>query len=338
LELKLLLKRGALLAAANWQTVAIQFAARLTFQALLAIPVVAAAVLVATLLGIDVGNLLRGGVRETVTAVANALLSEPAALSAFIAAFAIALLGGSVFMFLVKGGTVSVLVTAEERTGPVEQDPLNLGALRHAGAFSVESYTRGCASLFRRYLALGLLLVLVYALSAAGYLAFVVYAYQSAARPALVVGWTFVAAVAAVMLVVWITIVNVAYLLMQIAIAVDDGSLRSTARRVVRFLRAAPRSVGRVFLVVLAMIVGATLVSALAWSAIALVSFVPLVGLVVIPLQLVALVLRGLLFEYIGLTGLGAYLALYRRYRMRAAGAAVRAPLGSRPGAVNVPG
>src|SRR5207248_11251288 len=33
----------------------------------------------------------------------------------------------------------------------------------------------------------------------------------------------------------------------------------------------------------------------------------------VVPLQLVALVLRGLLFEYLGLTALGTYLTLYTR-------------------------
>jgi hypothetical protein len=62
------------------------------------------------------------------------------------------------------------------------------------------------------------------------------------------------------------------------------------------------------------MVVGATLASALAWSGVALVSFVPIVGLTVIPLQIVALLVRGLLFEYIGLTGLAAYLALYRKH------------------------
>jgi hypothetical protein len=43
LDLKHLLKRGALLAAANWQTVVIQFVAETTFQVLLAVPIVGAA-------------------------------------------------------------------------------------------------------------------------------------------------------------------------------------------------------------------------------------------------------------------------------------------------------
>ena len=63
--------------------------------------------------------------------------------------------------------------------------------------------------------------------------------------------------------------------------------------------------------------VGATLVSALAWSGVGLIAFVPLVGLAVFPLQLAALLLRGLVFEYLGLTALGAYLTLYYAYASR---------------------
>ncbi len=38
-------------------------------------------------------------------------------------------------------------------------------------------------------------------------------------------------------------------------------------------------------------------------------------ALAVLPLQIVALLLRGLVFEYLGLTALGAYLTLYQGYR-----------------------
>ncbi len=51
--------------------------------------------------------------------------------------------------------------------------------------------------------------------------------------------------------------------------------------------------------------------SALAWSGVGLIAFVPLVGLAVLPLQLAALVVRGLVFEYLGMTALGAYVTLY---------------------------
>ena len=62
------------------------------------------------------------------------------------------------------------------------------------------------------------------------------------------------------------------------------------------------------------MVVGATFASALAWSGVGLIAFVPLVGLAVFPLQIAAWLIRGLVFEYIGLTALGAYLTLYRHH------------------------
>ena len=77
------------------------------------------------------------------------------------------------------------------------------------------------------------------------------------------------------------------------------------------------RELAGVFLVVVALVVAATLASALAWSGVGLIAFVPLVGLAVFPLQLAALLLRGLAFEYLGLTALGAYLTLYQGYASR---------------------
>ena len=141
MDLKHLLKRGALLAAANWPVVAIQFVAETTFQALLAVPIVGAAVLVAVLLGGDLAELLRGSLRDIFTTIASTLMSEPVALVAFITAFAVVLLGGSVLMFLVKGGTVDVLVAANAAAGPIEQHPLTFDMLRHASRFTLQRFT-----------------------------------------------------------------------------------------------------------------------------------------------------------------------------------------------------
>src|SRR6476646_8981119 len=106
LDLRHLLKRGALLAAANWQVIAIQFVAETTFQVLLAVPIIGAAILVAVLLGADLADLLQGSMRDIFTTIASALMSEPLALVSFMCAFVVVLIGGSMFMFLVKGGTV----------------------------------------------------------------------------------------------------------------------------------------------------------------------------------------------------------------------------------------
>jgi hypothetical protein len=317
LELKHLLKRGALLAAANWQTVAIQFVAQTTFQVLLAVPIVGAAILVAVLLGGDLGDLLQGSLREIFTTIASTLLSEPVALVAFITAFALVLLGGSMLMFVVKGGTVDVILAADTAAGPIERDAITLDALRSASCFTLKRFTNGCARLFRPYVWLGLVLIGAYAISVGGYLMFVVYGYRAAEGRALIIGWTVIAALAAALLIAWITLINLLYLLMQIAMAVEGVGLAEGARAVARFIRQEFRELALVFLVVLVLVVAAMLASALAWSGVGLIAFVPLVGLAVFPLQIAALLVRGLVFEYLGLTALGAYVTLYQGYAAR---------------------
>ena len=79
-------------------------------------------------------------------------MSEPFALGAFIAAFVIALVGGSVLMFLVKGGTVDVMLAANDQVGPIERQPLTLTAVGEAAAFSIPRFVGGCGRLFRPYL------------------------------------------------------------------------------------------------------------------------------------------------------------------------------------------
>jgi hypothetical protein len=331
LGLRLLLKRGGLLAAANWPVVAIQFAVQTTFQMLLAVPIVGAAILVAVLLGADLAHLLQGSMREMFSATANALVAEPVALSAFIAAFAIELAGGSALMFLVKGGTVDVMLTADRTAGPLEHEAITLDNLRTASSFSVPRFVEACARLFRRYLMLGVALMVVYVCSAGLYLGFIVYGYRAAGEGGFGIGWTLIAALSALGLVLWVTAVNLVYLLLQIATAADDVRFDQALRIVARFVRAEFLDLGGVFLVVLAMVVAATFASALAWSGVGLIAFVPLVGLVVVPIQIAALLVRGLLFEYIGLTAMGAYITLYRRFAGRDAVHEVATTRAARP-------
>jgi hypothetical protein len=312
-NLKFLLKRGALLAVANWQAVAIQFLAETTFQVLLAVPIVGAALLVAVAVGTDLGDLLQGGLRESATSIARALTSEPMALGSFLVAFAIALAGGSALMCLVKGGTLDVLLAAHESAGPIEREPLTFEGLHAAAQFNLPRFMNGCMRLFRPYLGLGLVLMCAYAVSGAVYLACVVYGYRASEGFVSVLGWTVIAALVTVLLILWITLINLAYLLLQIAMAADNLGLSDAFQAVGRFVRAEASALAGMFLIILAMILGATLVSTLAWSGVGLIAFVPVVGLAVVPLQLAALILRGLAFEYIGLAAAGAYLTLYRR-------------------------
>jgi hypothetical protein len=330
MHLKLLLKRGALLTAANWPAVAIQFVAGTTFKALLTVPVLGAAILVAVLLGADFAEILRGSLRDVVTTIASVLISEPVALAAFATAFTVVLLGGSVLMFLVKGGTVDVLVAAHRAAGPIEREPITLDMLHGASRFALEPFMGGCRRLFRRYLKVGLALMVIYALSGGAYIAFVVYGYRVATDRFMILGWTFVAALSAAVLVAWITVVNLLYLLTQIAIAVDGGGVMEALSAVSRFVRAEFRELVSIFGVVLALVVATTLASTLAWSGVGLIAFVPLVGLAVVPLQLAALLIRGLAFEYLGLTALTAYVTLYVGHAARRSEAVERPRMATR--------
>ena len=103
-------------------------------------------------------------------------------------------------------------------------------------------------------------------------------------------------------------------LLLQIAVAAGHQTLADAGREGARFVRADLRELSGIFFIVFAMLLAAWLASFLAWSGVGLIAFVPLVGLAVFPLQLAALLLRGLVFEYVGLTAMGAYVSLYRRY------------------------
>ena len=88
-------------------------------------------------------------------------------------------------MFLVKGGTVDVLVAAEAAAGPIEREPLTYDSVvQRRRAFTLERFIAGCRRLFRRYLMLGLALMVVYAVSGGAYLAFVVVRLPRRRRPA----------------------------------------------------------------------------------------------------------------------------------------------------------
>src|SRR4029453_2584801 len=119
--LKMALKRGALVTSANWPLVVVQFIAESTLKVILGVPVVGGIFLVVLLLDADVEELLRGDVRDIVSALVAALRANPAALTAFALAFLIVLVGGSILTFVVKGGTVAVLVESDDHAGAIER-------------------------------------------------------------------------------------------------------------------------------------------------------------------------------------------------------------------------
>jgi hypothetical protein len=312
--LKAALKRGALIAAANWPLVLVQFVTESVLKLLLAVPIVGGAFLVALLLDTSLADLLRGDVRDIVTSILSALTGNPVALAAFVASGLVVLVGGSLITFVVKGGTVSLLAEAERLAGPIERPPLRLDAMRRASAVAIDPFLAGMNRLWRRYVRIGLGLLMMYGLTAAGYLAIVFGGYSLAANSAILLGWTAVTALASSVLIVWITLLNFFYLMTQMVVAIEDVSVRQGVRLALAFVWGHLREVAGVFGVVLVMVVVATAASILATAGLGLIAFVPLVGLAVLPLQLAAWLLRGIVFEYLALVALGAYLSHYRWY------------------------
>jgi len=299
------LKRGALVAAANWPVTVIQAIADSLFKMLILAPLVGGVFLVALVVGQEPVALMSLEWRELATTIAMSLLSRPLVLTAWVASLGVIMTGGSLFVFLIKGGAVGILVRGERDAGPIEQPPLLPDVVARASAFSVEGFIESARTLFPRYARLGLALIGVYVASGLAYIG-VVSASRNAGE-----GWV-IAGLLTVFFVAWITIVNFLYLLMQIVIAADDCSVTSALPRVSGFLHRERRSVGAVFLVVLVLVVAASGASVLATAALGLIAFVPLFGLAVLPLQLLAWVMRGIVFQYIGLSSISAYVTLYR--------------------------
>ena len=227
--LKATLKRGALVAAANWPLVAVQFVAESTLKLLLAVPVVGGIFLVVLLLGANADELLAGDVREIVAQVFGAMRQNIAALVAFSAAFAVVLLGGSALTFVIKGGTVSLLADAEATAGPIERPPLSVQAVRRANVVAIDPFLDGCQRLWRRYVRLGALPArrlrrrprwcISRSWSAATRLV---------GNSGVLLGWTVATALASSVLIVWITLVNFFYLLTQMVMAIEDIGVRGS--------------------------------------------------------------------------------------------------------------
>ena len=305
--LKPTLKRGALIAAANWPVTIIQAVADSLFKLLMVAPVVGGVFLVALVAGSEPVALLQLDRRELVATIVTALPSQPIVLGAFLASLGIVVVGGSLFVFLVKAGTVRTLVRAERAAGPIERPPLHLDAMVRADAFSIERFTESTRALFPRYARLGAVLLAVYIASGGVLLA----AVFGGGR----FGWGTTAGFTLVF-VSWITVVNLFYLLIQIVIVADDCSVGTAALRVAAFVRREWRRVGLTFLAVLAVVIVAQMASVLAAGALSVLGFVPFFGpmlsFTLMPLSLLALALRFVVVQYVGLSSVVAYLTLYR--------------------------
>jgi hypothetical protein len=313
LPLRTALKRGALVAAANWQVIVVQFVAETLLKVAIAIPILAGVFLVAVDLGADAVDLLQGDLFNSVRVVYGSLGASPVAFAAFLGATLLSVVGAAVFTFITKGGTVRTLVRGESQAGPLEHQA-GWPAVARAGAWSIDGFLDGCRHMSRRYIRLGLVLLAIYGITATLYLSLLYAGARVMSEGGVIAGWPFIALAASSALIVWVTLVNLVYILVQMIMAADDIGVRAAARRLARFAHDDVRQVAGIFGLVLVLILLAAAASLLATAGLGLIAFIPIVGVAVLPLQLAAWLMRGLLFQFLGLTAFTAYLAQYRRY------------------------
>jgi hypothetical protein len=300
--------------------VIVQFAADTLFKTLVVVPVLGGLVLVALVAGGNPFEMIYfDDLTQTISGMVSVLFAHPVALAAFLVALGVILAGGSVLMFAVKAGSVTVLLAGDRAAGPLEQPPLRFSALKQANQATLERFTGGVKNLFSRYLRLGIMLTLVYGLIATIYLAFL---FGPPLSPAF--NGPLITTLASLGVIITITLVNFLYLLTQIMIAAEDCSVSEALPHVARLIRKRAKELAQVLAAILALMLMATAASILATTALGLIAFVPFVGLAALPLQIFAWLVRGVVFQFVGLTGVSTYLRLH--YALQPSG--VRVPDG----------
>ena len=287
--------------------VLVQFVADTLFKTLVAVPIVGGLVLVTLVIGGNPLDVLRlDDLTQTVSTMVGVLLAQPVALAAFIVALGVILVGGSIMMFAVKAGSVTVLLAGDRSAGSIEVPPLRLSALADANQSSLDLFTGGVRRLFSRYLQLGIALTMVYAFIGIAYLMLL---FNPSLPEALASPLVLTSASLAVLVI--LTLVNFLYLLTQIVMAAEDCSVLEAVPHVARLIRRRTKDLAFVLAAILALMLLSTGASILATTALGLIAFVPFVGLAAVPLQVFAWLVRGVVFQFVALTGVATYLRLH---------------------------
>jgi hypothetical protein len=313
LPLRAALVRGALVTLGNWSVVLIEFAMESLYKIALVVPVVGGALMVTAIAGGSVRAIFAEGARTAAARIVAALLGAPIALTSFIAALAVAGVGGAMLMFVLKGGTLAVLV-AGERKAPHERRGSRYALMTGSHAFDLPTLFAGIQKFSRRMRGLALCLSGAYALLGTAYVLALVAAFRLADQPGVGSVWPVAVAVATGAIVVGLAGVNVMFDVLRVIVVCDDCSVRAAASRLAQFLVHDARQVVGIFAVVTGLFALAAAAFLLLAAGLALVAWVPVVGIVVVPLQLAAWLIRGVLFQWMGLTALCAYQAQYRRF------------------------
>jgi len=319
LPLRAALTRGALIAAANWPLVAVEFTIESLYKLALAVPVVGGAFMVAVLLGADLRVWLDAGLRSTAEFVIASLESAPVALAAFCVAAGLVALGGALVMFVVKAGTLAVVVEADAAAGEVQRPPVSLAAVRRARRFRPDAFVAGARRFGRRVIWLTLSLGGAYVAIAVAYVAAL-----AAARTLLnspwAAGWALLVLLATCGGIVLVAAVNLAFDLLRIIVVTDDCGVGTAVARLRRFVLRDARQVLGIFGSVGVVLMLATAASLLTTASLTFVAWVPIAGVISVPLRAAAWLVQGLVFQFLSLTAMSAYQTQYRRFAGRAAG------------------
>lgn len=314
LPLRAALKRGALVTAANWPLILVQFIVVSVSRLALAVPIVGGVFMVAVLSNADVTSVFSDGLRSAAGLVIASLLHKPVALWSFVVALGVVAVGSGIVSWLAQAGVMGTLTAGERLAGDIHRPPLRMEALSRAGTFTIETFLGWASKFGRRFVLLGAWLYAGYACVGTAAVAALAVVARLAERD----GWSAIMPLSAVSVtaavLVTVAALQLVQALLQTIMTSDDCRLSAAVARLRLFLLHDARQVLGIFGVVLALVVLATAASVLATAGLALVAWVPFVGLAVVPLQLAAWLTRGLVFHYMDLSAWSAYQSQYRRY------------------------
>jgi hypothetical protein len=315
LSLRAALKQGALVTVANWPVVLVEFAIWALFELSLGIPVLGGALMVAVLLGFDFDGLLAQGLRNTADLIVGSLLSAPVALGAFLLALGVVAAGGLILVFVVRAGTLTVLASGERAASDLHRAPIHVAGLKLANAWTLAAVYGGVQRYGGRCASLGAALSLTYLVIIAATLGAIALAFRLAAGPAGASAWVVLVVLATSAGFLSGTVASLVFDLARIVVVTDDCGVGEALRRAKRFVVKDARHVLGIFAVTSLIVFLATAAWLVATANIAFIGFVPVVGLLVAPLQAAIWIVRGLVFHYLNIATLMAYQTQYRRFR-----------------------
>jgi hypothetical protein len=311
-RLRTLLLRGSVIAAANWPVVVAQGIAESVVKALAGIPLAGAALLL-LLLSVPTAPPATAPARDSAAAALSALATVPAALAGVAVSAILAALGAIVFGAAIKAGTVTVIAAGEARARAVANGPLRIADLTAAQAWSRARFMGGCARFGPRFVRLAIAFAVIEGAIALAYATAIVQAYRGFVSVA--DSWWIPPAVLGVSVVALAVSIGaeLVYRLAQLVLVIEDAPGRQAVRGALAFVRRDGLIVARICVAALILSTLAFVITLIAAAAFGFVSFVPVAGVAVLPLQAAVWVVRGLMLPFIELAALAAYAAAYRR-------------------------